>query len=294
MLQLAPIRGRHDGPTPRPRFALLARLSRIGVYPTTLVLVAAQAVLMPWLVATHRARLPLDPLGLVGLALSFASGAVLIRLIHQLCQRRRVLLVALNAVVVLAYALLYAVHVDTRSTCDFALVHANFHEIFFSESAGLIFAAPALTAVGVAVGLSVAMIVLELRVRLLSRWERPAAHRPRSLGYAVACCVLAVWPPTSHDELFAFTRSIGAYYLHADDIAGPDSPGRNHRLAWAELMRRAYACEVLVCPRCGGPMRLIAVVQEPAVCERILKHVGLWQRGPPPERRVELDPTACA
>jgi hypothetical protein len=80
----------------------------------------------------------------------------------------------------------------------------------------------------------------------------------------------------------------------ADDIAGPDSPGRNHRLAWAELMRRAYAWEVLVCPRCGGPTRLIAVVQEPAVCERILKHVGLWQRGPPLERRVELDPTACA
>jgi hypothetical protein len=37
-------------------------------------------------------------------------------------------------------------------------------------------------------------------------------------------------------------------------------------------------------------MRLIAVVQDAAVCERILKHLGLWQRGPPRERRVVLEP----
>jgi hypothetical protein len=40
-------------------------------------------------------------------------------------------------------------------------------------------------------------------------------------------------------------------------------------------MRRAHSCDVLVCPRCGGEMRLIAAIQEPAVCEKILKHLGL-------------------
>ena len=39
-------------------------------------------------------------------------------------------------------------------------------------------------------------------------------------------------------------------------------------------------------------MRLIAVVQEPAVCEQILRHLGLWQRGPPQERRVVFEPRA--
>ena len=29
-------------------------------------------------------------------------------------------------------------------------------------------------------------------------------------------------------------------------------------------------------------MRLIAVIQDPAVAERILRHLGLWKRGPPP------------
>ena len=41
-------------------------------------------------------------------------------------------------------------------------------------------------------------------------------------------------------------------------------------------------------------MHLIAVVQEPAVCEKILRHLGLWSRGPPQERRVVLDPAALA
>jgi hypothetical protein len=51
---------------------------------------------------------------------------------------------------------------------------------------------------------------------------------------------------------------------------------------------------VLCCAKCGGAMRLIAVVQEPAVCEKILRPLGLWSRGPPQERRVVLDPAAFA
>jgi hypothetical protein len=41
-------------------------------------------------------------------------------------------------------------------------------------------------------------------------------------------------------------------------------------------------------------MRLIAVVQAPEVCEKILRHLSLWQRGPPRGRRVVLEPAALA
>ena len=34
-------------------------------------------------------------------------------------------------------------------------------------------------------------------------------------------------------------------------------------------------------------MRLIAVSEDPAVIEQILRHLGLWQRGPPRRRHVE-------
>ena len=54
-------------------------------------------------------------------------------------------------------------------------------------------------------------------------------------------------------------------------------------------MRRAYACDVLVCARCGGEMRVVGVIFDPAVAERILRHLGLWQRGPPRGRSVVIE-----
>jgi hypothetical protein len=74
------------------------------------------------------------------------------------------------------------------------------------------------------------------------------------------------------------------------DLVGPDDPARARRLSWASLFRRVWREDVLVCSRCGGELRLVAVIEDPAVIERILKHVGLWKRGPPRERRVVLDP----
>jgi hypothetical protein len=41
-------------------------------------------------------------------------------------------------------------------------------------------------------------------------------------------------------------------------------------------------------------MRLIAVVQEPAVCEKIVRYLGRWQRGPARARRVGFEPVALA
>ena len=59
-------------------------------------------------------------------------------------------------------------------------------------------------------------------------------------------------------------------------------------------MKRAFVQDLLVCARCGGAMRLIGVVQNPTVCEKILRHLGLWKRGPPRGRHVVLEPTVFA
>jgi hypothetical protein len=75
-----------------------------------------------------------------------------------------------------------------------------------------------------------------------------------------------------------------------DYLAGPDDPERVRRLTWAHLMKRAFASDVLTCPRCGGEMRLIAVIEDPAVIEKVLTHLGLWQRGPPRQRYVVAKP----
>ena len=67
---------------------------------------------------------------------------------------------------------------------------------------------------------------------------------------------------------------------------GPDDLARERRLDWAALLKRTHLIDVLVCPKCAGPMRLIAFVQDERVARRILEHLGLWSpRAPPrPER----------
>jgi hypothetical protein len=63
--------------------------------------------------------------------------------------------------------------------------------------------------------------------------------------------------------------------------------------AWAKLIRKVYEVDPLLCPKCGTQMRVIALLEEPAVIERILSWLGLWQPlaacGPsPPEGRSNL------
>lgn len=45
------------------------------------------------------------------------------------------------------------------------------------------------------------------------------------------------------------------------------------RRRWAELLRRVFEVDVTVCPRCGGAMRILAFVTEPAAVRRILAHL---------------------
>ena len=44
---------------------------------------------------------------------------------------------------------------------------------------------------------------------------------------------------------------------------------------WTELMRRSLGLDVLACPRCGGRLTLIALIEDPAVIVRVLGHLGL-------------------
>jgi hypothetical protein len=51
--------------------------------------------------------------------------------------------------------------------------------------------------------------------------------------------------------------------------------------SWAALMERAFALDVLACPHCGGRLRLIATLHDPAV-RKILAHLGIARSGPSP------------
>ena len=66
--------------------------------------------------------------------------------------------------------------------------------------------------------------------------------------------------------------------------APSDPDMRALRRRWAELLRRIYEVDPLVCPRCGASMRIIAFITEPRVITKILRHLAAKtadQRGPP-------------
>ncbi|HEY4934163.1 MAG TPA: hypothetical protein VII23_21575 [Terriglobales bacterium] len=60
------------------------------------------------------------------------------------------------------------------------------------------------------------------------------------------------------------------------------------RRGWAQLIRRVYEIDPLVCPRCRGVMRVVAFITEGRVIRRILEHLGAsarratQDRAPPP------------
>jgi hypothetical protein len=51
---------------------------------------------------------------------------------------------------------------------------------------------------------------------------------------------------------------------------------------WAELMRRTFGIDVLDYPRCGGRLRLLALIEHARIVERILRHLGLPTDRPEP------------
>ena len=52
------------------------------------------------------------------------------------------------------------------------------------------------------------------------------------------------------------------------DGDSPAPPLRPHRLTWAALLARVFALDVTVCPTCGGRLRWIAALTDPASVRR--------------------------
>ena len=51
-------------------------------------------------------------------------------------------------------------------------------------------------------------------------------------------------------------------------------------IPWAELLRRVYDIDALRCPRCGGRLRMIALLMDPSAVRGILESLGLPSEAP--------------
>ena len=77
-----------------------------------------------------------------------------------------------------------------------------------------------------------------------------------------------------------------ATVLDVSDYQPPRIPSK----AWRDLIKKIREADPLICPRCGHEMKIRSLVHEPAVIERILRHLGLWKRQTAPSGRKAKAP----
>ncbi len=79
------------------------------------------------------------------------------------------------------------------------------------------------------------------------------------------------------DALVPFLRNVEA--LSAEEFA------RARRRSWARLIKKVYEADPLICRRGSGPLKVISLIGDAPVIEKILRHLKLWdqpERPPPP------------
>jgi hypothetical protein len=73
--------------------------------------------------------------------------------------------------------------------------------------------------------------------------------------------------------------------------------GPPRRYPWADLLRRVFGTEVLICPRCGGRRKVLAAIHDPESIRKVLGAMGLSAevpvflpaRSPPRQGELEFD-----
>ena len=114
---------------------------------------------------------------------------------------------------------------------------------------------------------------LELLERLAVMTPRP---RVNLILYYGVLAPRAAWRaalvPSAASEGVA---SDVARAVQIDDDASQSGRPRSGGYQWAELMQRTFAFDVLACARCGGRLRLVALIEQASVVRRMLSHLGL-------------------
>jgi hypothetical protein len=61
----------------------------------------------------------------------------------------------------------------------------------------------------------------------------------------------------------------------------PPPPAKLPSKKWRDILLQVWHTDPLICPQCQHPMRVIAVIDQREVVEKILRHLGLWSGTPP-------------
>ncbi len=125
---------------------------------------------------------------------------------------------------------------------------------------------------------------LELLERLARLIPPPRVHRHRYHGVlapnaTLRAAVVANGRPEAESPDDEPAAPVSAQARSCDDA--PSRPANPARIRWAVLLARIYGVLPLLCPSCGGQMRILAFLTDPPVVSRILLHLELHHLPPP-------------
>ena len=113
---------------------------------------------------------------------------------------------------------------------------------------------------------AISMSPMELMERLAALVPRPRIHLTRFSG---------VFAPHYKYRALVVPKPPEPVALPTSDI----QPSKS-RIAWTRLLKRVFGVDVETCHLCGGKMKIIAAIEDPAVIRKILEHLGLPFRPP--------------
>ena len=112
---------------------------------------------------------------------------------------------------------------------------------------------------------------------------KPRAHLTRYHG---------VFAPASPDRARVVPKARVAAANRTSECGEAAPADRQRCLTWAQRLKRVLAIDIEVCRRCGGKLRVIASIEEPAVIVRILDHLGRDGEPPDPANPSRAPPQA--
>jgi hypothetical protein len=121
----------------------------------------------------------------------------------------------------------------------------------------------------------------DFMARLAALVPKPRAHLTRYHG---------VFAPASPER----ARIVPRTHPGAANPASPHEPAsaadRQRSLTWAQRLKRVFAIDIETCRPCGGRLRVIASIEQPALIERILGHLGRAAGAVDPEHPSRAPP----
>jgi hypothetical protein len=130
----------------------------------------------------------------------------------------------------------------------------------------------------------------KLVFKLKNRWSDGTSHLIVSPHELLEKLSAIVPPPRSNTTRYHGVLAPNSKLRSQVVPASPDDDkddnrkktgSGKYRLTWSALLARVFQIEVSVCSECGGRMRILAFVTDPASVRRYLQGVGLPTEPPP-------------